>query len=66
MILVERIGHIALVLIDWDDLENLFGEIAQRLLAWRAHNTPKCDITHRVHSRINQNDMIKLLWQVFG
>ena len=64
VVLVERIGHIFLVLIDGDGVEFLFGDGVQHHIAPRCHQLAQRDLRHRFQARIDQHHVIKLFRQV--
>ena len=65
VVLVKRIGHIALIPHRGDDLERFLQDIRQPRLAARAHQFAQCHVAHRVQARVDHDDVIELIWQVF-
>ncbi len=64
MVLVERIGDLALVLPHRNDAKTVFDQLGHQNFARAAHQPTKRHIAGWFHAWINQNDVVKLFGQI--
>ena len=64
MIVVDRVRDLFDVLVDVECAKAVLDDVYQRGFALSTKNAAKCDVAQRLHARIDQNDVVELIWQL--